>query len=112
MSEMEFICDELCRHPRECQDQQELDEICERCPLAEKQGGAEMDIKMERVLSANFADEEPEKEMEEKKDLPHRILGMIFEEKPEGISVGEIESILNETRILAKSIQMVLNAGN
>lgn len=37
--EMEFLCDELCRHPRECQEQQELDEICERCPFAEKQGG-------------------------------------------------------------------------
>ena len=36
--EMEFICDELCRHPRECQDQQELDEICKRCPMAEKAG--------------------------------------------------------------------------
>lgn len=47
---------------------------------------------------------------EKKKDLPHRILGMIFEEKPEGVSVGEVESILNETRILAKSIQMVLQA--
>lgn len=49
-----------------------------------------------------------EKEKEEKKDLPHRILSMIFEEKPDGVSVGEVESILNETRILAKSIQMVL----
>lgn len=51
-----------------------------------------------------------EKEKEEKKDLPHRILNMIFEEKPDGVSVGEVESILNETRILAKSIQMVLQA--
>lgn len=45
---------------------------------------------------------------EEKKELPHKILGMIFEEKPEGISVGEIEEILEETRNLAKSLQMVL----
>lgn len=49
-------------------------------------------------------------ETEEKKDLPHKILGMIFDEKPEGVSVGEVESILNETRILVKSIQMVLQA--
>lgn len=47
---------------------------------------------------------------EKKKDLPHRILGLIFEEKPEGVSVGEVESILDETKRLAKSIQMVLQA--
>lgn len=34
--EKEFICDELCRHPRECQEQQELDEICAKCQFAEQ----------------------------------------------------------------------------
>lgn len=27
------VCDELCRHPREITDQEELDKICGRCPL-------------------------------------------------------------------------------
>lgn len=37
--EMEYLCDELCRHPRECQEQQELDEICAKCPFAAKMEG-------------------------------------------------------------------------
>lgn len=28
---MQFICDELCRHPRECDTQEQLDEICDKC---------------------------------------------------------------------------------
>lgn len=27
------ICDDLCRHPRECLDQDKLDDQCENCPL-------------------------------------------------------------------------------
>lgn len=37
--DMEYLCDELCRHPRECKEQQELDEICEKCPFAAKMEG-------------------------------------------------------------------------
>lgn len=29
------ICDDLCRHPRECLDQDKLDEKCENCPLCD-----------------------------------------------------------------------------
>lgn len=39
--EMEYLCDELCRHPRECKEQQELDEICEKCPFKAKMEGDE-----------------------------------------------------------------------
>ena len=39
--EMEYLCDELCRHPRECKEQQELDEICAKCPFAAKMEGDE-----------------------------------------------------------------------
>lgn len=39
--DMEYLCDELCRHPRECKKQQELDEICEKCPFAAKMEGDE-----------------------------------------------------------------------
>lgn len=60
-----------------------------------------VDQKMERILNANFADENKEK------DLPHKILSLIFDNKPEGISVGEIKSILNEAQEIAESIQMV-----
>ena len=28
------ICDKLCRHPREITEQEELDEICEECPVS------------------------------------------------------------------------------
>ncbi len=28
-----YVCDELCRHPREITEQEELDKICGRCPL-------------------------------------------------------------------------------
>lgn len=28
------ICDKLCRYPREVMEQEELDEICERCPVS------------------------------------------------------------------------------
>ena len=30
-----LVCDQLCRYPFECR-QEELDEICERCPLVEQ----------------------------------------------------------------------------
>lgn len=29
------VCDKLCRYPREIMEQEELDEICERCPVSE-----------------------------------------------------------------------------
>lgn len=48
----------------------------------------------------------------DKKDLPHKILGLIFDDKPEGVSVGEIKSILNEAREIAESFQMVPEAEN
>lgn len=28
------VCDKLCRHPREVMEQEELDEICEGCPVS------------------------------------------------------------------------------
>ena len=28
-----YVCDELCRHPREITEQEELDEVCEGCPV-------------------------------------------------------------------------------
>lgn len=46
--------------------------------------------------------------MEEKKNLPHRIIGMIFEEHPEGISMGELKKILDESLRIAESIQIVV----
>lgn len=55
-----------------------------------------------KAASANSADENKEK------DLPHKILGLIFNEKPEGVSIGEIRNILNEAQEIAESIQMVL----
>ena len=39
--ELEYLCDELRRHPRECKEQQELDEICEKCPFRLKMEGDE-----------------------------------------------------------------------
>lgn len=30
-----IICDQLCRYPRECKDEYELEARCEHCPLAE-----------------------------------------------------------------------------
>lgn len=30
-----YICDDLCRHPREATDQEELDCICAECPVSE-----------------------------------------------------------------------------
>lgn len=32
---LEVMCDEYCRFPRECQDQEELEEKCVGCPLVE-----------------------------------------------------------------------------
>lgn len=31
-----LVCDQLCHHPYVITDQEELDEKCERCPLAER----------------------------------------------------------------------------
>lgn len=28
-----YICDKLCRYPREITEQEELDEVCEECPV-------------------------------------------------------------------------------
>ena len=30
---MEIVCDNLCMHPDNCPDQEELSQICETCPL-------------------------------------------------------------------------------
>ncbi|MDD3417373.1 MAG: hypothetical protein PHY47_25850 [Lachnospiraceae bacterium] len=30
---MEIVCDNLCMHPENCSDQDELAQICEACPL-------------------------------------------------------------------------------
>lgn len=37
--EMEYLCDELCRYPREDIWQEELDEICKKCPFGTKMEG-------------------------------------------------------------------------
>lgn len=30
-----YVCEELCRHPREAENQEELDGICTECPVSE-----------------------------------------------------------------------------
>lgn len=35
MEMMEYICDNLCRHPREVEDQDELDDICAECEMGQ-----------------------------------------------------------------------------
>lgn len=35
----ELMCDNYCRYPEETRDQEELDTICESCPLSKLQEG-------------------------------------------------------------------------
>ena len=44
---------------------------------------------------------------EEEKDIPHEILKLIFDEYPEGISVGEIKDFLKEAQRMLDDIQIV-----
>lgn len=46
----------------------------------------------------------PEKQY---KDLPHKILGVIIDESPEGISVGEVKELLRATQELIEDIKLV-----
>lgn len=46
----------------------------------------------------------PEKQYQ---DLPHKILGVIIDESPEGISVGEVKAILRTTQELIEDIKLV-----
>lgn len=47
---------------------------------------------------------------ENKKDLPSKILSMIFEEYSKGISIGEIKDILQKTEKKAEDITMILDS--
>lgn len=47
---------------------------------------------------------------ENKKDLPSKILSMIFEEYSKGISIREIKDILQKTEKKAEDITMILDS--
>ena len=48
--EIEYLCDELCRYPRDCADQEELDEVCANCLFTKKMKDMANE-KMDVVLS-------------------------------------------------------------